>query len=489
MATKDVVDNLEFLLSSSTGINNFREFIGTLAVSGKLTSNFDPTDSATDLIVACSEYLQVHPEMSEPRFDIPVHWEWVPLASIAEHQLGKMLNTSKMRGIKRPYLRSVNIRQNGTIDLSDVKEMLLSEEEAIKYSVRTSDLFVNEGGDVGRSAIFNLEVESTLVFQNALHRLRTICQISSEYLNLVIQQAKSQGVIAAMSSGVTIQHFSASSIRKLAIPLPPLSEQLEIVKRVSEISSFCDLIQQNLMTSQHLSIAARKSAVDAVSKAQTTEELQVAWDRIRFNWEVIAGTPEAIDSLRKLILSLAAKGELVNIPKQLREDSPYVELSKVCKVSWGNLSLTKSSYVDNGAYLAVSAAGPDGRIGTAEHKAFTPVLSAIGARCGTMFMPSEDFTAIKNTMTLRPKNDLLNNWYLLYTMMGSNLPRRGSAQPFMSKSDIENLRIRVPSLDEQRLIATSVEELLQECDYLEAKLRESAALAEKFSNSVVSSSV
>ncbi len=73
--------------------------------------------------------------------------------------------------------------------------------------------------------------------------------------------------------------------------------------------------------------------------------------------------------------------------------------------------------------------------------------------------------------------------------MGSNLPRRGSAQPFMSKSDIENLRIRVPSLDEQRLIATSVEELLQECDYLEAKLRESAALAEKFSNSVVSSSV
>jgi type I restriction enzyme S subunit len=153
------------------------------------------------------------------------------------------------------------------------------------------------------------------------------------------------------------------------------------------------------------------------------------------------------------------------------------------------LSLTKSSYIENGPYLAVSAAGPDGRIGIAEHKAFTPVLSAIGARCGTMFMPKEDFTAIKNTMTLQPDSKLLDNWYLLYAMMGSNLPRRGSAQPFMSKSDIEKFRLRVPSLEEQKLIASNVEALLQKCDLLEAKLRDGHELAEKYARSVVSASV
>ena len=103
-------------------------------------------------------------------------------------------------------------------------------------------------------------------------------------------------------------------------------------------------------------------------------------------------------------------------------------------------------------------------------------------------MPSEDFTAIKNTMTFRPQDHSLDNWYLLYALMGSNLPRRGSAQPFMSKSDIENFKIRVPSLEEQRLIANRVEVLLKKCDALEAKLRESHELAEKFSRSVVSAS-
>jgi restriction endonuclease S subunit len=103
-------------------------------------------------------------------------------------------------------------------------------------------------------------------------------------------------------------------------------------------------------------------------------------------------------------------------------------------------------------------------------------------------MPSEDFTAINNTMTLQPQDNLLDNWYLFYTLMGSNLPRRGSAQPFMSKSDIENFKIRVPSLEEQRLIASRVEVLLKKCDSLETKLRDSFALAEKFSRSIVSAS-
>jgi type I restriction enzyme S subunit len=165
-----------------------------------------------------------------------------------------------------------------------------------------------------------------------------------------------------------------------------------------------------------------------------------------------------------------------------------LELKDVCKVSWGNLSLTKSSYSENGMHLAVSAAGPDGRIGFAEHKAYTPVLSAIGARCGTMFMPEEDFTAIKNTMTLTPNPEFLNNWYLLYAIMGSKLPRRGSAQPFMSKSDIERYRIRVPSLQEQELISHRVEELLKTCDLLEAKLIEANSISAKLSRSVFTGS-
>jgi type I restriction enzyme S subunit len=39
-----------------------------------------------------------------------------------------------------------------------------------------------------------------------------------------------------------------------------------------------------------------------------------------------------------------------------------VSLKQICSVDWGNTKLTKSSYVANGKFLAVSAAGADGLI-------------------------------------------------------------------------------------------------------------------------------
>ena len=76
-------------------------------------------------------------------------------------------------------------------------------------------------------------------------------------------------------------------------------------------------------------------------------------------------------------------------------------LGKICDIDWGNTSLTKKSYVENGKYLAVSAKGCDGRINHYEHDEDVCILSAIGAQCGKMFFPQEKFTAIKNTITLK----------------------------------------------------------------------------------------
>jgi len=59
-------------------------------------------------------------------------------------------------------------------------------------------------------------------------------------------------------------------------------------------------------------------------------------------------------------------------------------LGEICQVDWGNTKLTKKSFVEDGEFLAVSAAGCDGRIDHAEHSKFTPVLSAIGS-CGNVF--------------------------------------------------------------------------------------------------------
>ena len=121
---------------------------------------------------------------------------------------------------------------------------------------------------------------------------------------------------------------------------------------------------------------------------------------------------------------------------------PMVELQEVTEVDWGNTELTKKSYVENGEFLGVSAAGTDGRMNHFEHEIGVTVLSAIGANCGKVFYPTEKFTAIKNTITFTPDRKKLEPKYLFYIMRSNTLPKRGGGQPFMSKGDVEKYKIQ-----------------------------------------------
>jgi len=136
---------------------------------------------------------------------------------------------------------------------------------------------------------------------------------------------------------------------------------------------------------------------------------------------------------------------------------PLVELKEVAKIDWGNTNLTKSSYIENGKYLAVSATGGDGRISHFEHEKGVTVLSAIGANCGKVFYPQEKFTAIKNTITFTPNNEKILPEYLYVIMQKNDLPRRGGAQPFMSKGDVEKYKISLPPLEVQKEIIEQIE--------------------------------
>ena len=148
-----------------------------------------------------------------------------------------------------------------------------------------------------------------------------------------------------------------------------------------------------------------------------------------------------------------------------------VKLEEVCSVEWGNSELTKASYIPDGEYLAVSAAGCDGRIGHREHAKNTPVISAIGANCGRMFLPREDFTAIKNTITITPVDEVSDGRYLYEVLTFTELPKRGGAQPFMSKGDIESFKIPLPPLAEQRKIAEILRTWDEAIETAEAELK------------------
>ncbi len=148
------------------------------------------------------------------------------------------------------------------------------------------------------------------------------------------------------------------------------------------------------------------------------------------------------------------------------------ELKDISVIDWGNTSLTKKSYQDLGKFLGVSAAGCDGRMDHAEHEVGTLVLSAIGAKCGKMFYPNESFTAIKNTITIKP-NDSADSKYLFYYLNNNQIQSRGAGQPFITKGAASKTKIPLPPLDQQKKIAAIL-------DAADAYRQKTKALIEKY---------
>jgi type I restriction enzyme M protein len=147
------------------------------------------------------------------------------------------------------------------------------------------------------------------------------------------------------------------------------------------------------------------------------------------------------------------------IEQKIQTDYNTTSLSDICSVDWGNTTLTKKSFVDNGKYIAVSAAGPDGRIDTAEYKSPNIVVSAIGAKCGKVFYLDEPFTAIKNTIVLHDFQSSINEKFLFHVLNSDNkFTRRGGAQPFISKGDAEKVIIPLPPLEKQQEIVNEIEQ-------------------------------
>ncbi len=139
------------------------------------------------------------------------------------------------------YLRSVNV-QWGKIVLDDIKKMRFENSEIERYSIRHGDLLICEGGEVGRSAVWEYNFES--LYQNALHRVRFYGECSPHFFQSVMSVYDTLGILHNNSQGVTIKHLTKTSLCSLLFPLPPIAEQKRIVAALSQYTQIIQQIQE-----------------------------------------------------------------------------------------------------------------------------------------------------------------------------------------------------------------------------------------------------
>ena len=215
-------------------------------------------------------------------FDIPSNWSWCNLGLLFNHNTGKALNSANSDGKVLTYITTSNVYWD-KFELKDLKTMPFTENEIDKCTVTKGDLLVCEGGDIGRSAIWNFDEEIRI--QNHLHRLRPYDRICTKFYYYIMYLYKANGKING--NGIGLQGLSSNALHKIIVPVPPIEEQKRIVDNITSVLSLIEQIEsqkQSLSSqidnikSKILDLAIRGKLVP---QDQNDEPASVLLERIR----------------------------------------------------------------------------------------------------------------------------------------------------------------------------------------------------------------
>ena len=205
-----------------------------------------------------------HPDSHETNnlYELPPNWIWGSLDQIVKE------NKPILYGILKPgpdisdgipYVRVNEMDDGKYIDTTFLRRT--TSEIALKYKrsiLEQEDLLISKDGTIGKVSI----VPSTLTGGNInQHIVRAAIHpfLDKKYIIYSLQSQFSQQWLQDHKKGVALQGVNVEDFRRLPIPLPPLPEQEEIVRRVESLFALADRIEQR--------VAAGKERADQLTQA------------------------------------------------------------------------------------------------------------------------------------------------------------------------------------------------------------------------------
>ena len=205
---------------------------------------------------------------------LPKGWQQATIADIADTKLGKMLDAVKNKGKPVRYLGNVNVRWGG-FDLSGLHEMRVTQDELDQLSVRDGDIFVCEGGEPGRTAVWRGGAQD-LIFQKALHRLRVLDDVQTDYLAHYLRFAVNRHGFASLLTGTTIKHLPQIALQRMEVAVPPAAEQRRIVAKVNLLTARltrarAELEGVDIQVAKYRQAALARYLAEVTTGAETTK--------------------------------------------------------------------------------------------------------------------------------------------------------------------------------------------------------------------------
>ena len=264
----------------------FRQKVIDAGIRGKLTEQLPEDGTAQELFERIQKEKEclvkegkikkqkplspIKPE--EIPFEIPENWMWVRFENISYIVRG---------GSPRPIKRYITNDPDGInwIKIGDVekggkyiysaKEKIIPEGEKRSRHVYPGDFLLTNSMSFGRPYISRIEG----CIHDGWLLVRNLGGFNVDYLYYLLSSGFLYDQFIEKASGSTVDNLNIEKVNSSLIPFPPLAEQQRIAKRIEEILSVQQDLQ-NLLESYTSDVSALKfKVIDAGIQGRLTEQL------------------------------------------------------------------------------------------------------------------------------------------------------------------------------------------------------------------------
>lgn len=306
-------------------LKRFRQSVLAAAVSGRLTEGWrsgagSRASSIYDLIEQWTlerEEFKSQKRLKKsfgPKSDpsptiegVPESWAWVNFDHIAEHN-----NNALKAGPFGSALKKSDCVDSG-FKVYGQEQVIAGDEQLVTYyvnsekyeqlnacSVKPGDILISLVGTIGKVLVLSQEAAAGII-NPRLVKLGLQGEINKSFVQIYLESPVAHDFFRGFSHGGTMEILNLSILKELPIPLPPIEEQTEIVRRVDQLFAHADRIEQQVNNA----LARVNNLTQSILTKAFQGELTARWRKD--NPELISGENSAEVLLERIKAERAAQ--------------------------------------------------------------------------------------------------------------------------------------------------------------------------------------
>lgn len=370
----------------------------------------------------------------EQPYKIPNNWCWTYFKDIFYIENGYAFKKIDYKKEGIPLVRISNI-ENGIVNINECIYVNKLEKNEEKYVIEKGDLLIAlSGATTGKNGVYYLDEIAYLNQRIGNIKIKNKEKVLNEYRNYYI--ALKNEDILNLAYGGAQPNISPKVIEFISIPLPPIKEQQRIVNRIESLFAKLDRAKELIENT----LAQFEQNKMAILHKAFTGELTVKWRKENNINEKNFFNKVKLKNVIKLI---SGRDVSVSLCNDKSIGIPYI--------------LGASNIKDNKFFIERWIENP---VVVSEKN---DILLSVKGTIGKLYLQKEEKINIsRQIMALRALNDL-NTHYLYYFLLREceRLKFEGNGLiPGISRKDILDLNILLPTLEEQQEIVNILDNLL-----------------------------